>query len=71
MFPEFDQQHRFLDITEDDRKLLNSYQPLSVDEFDQRGQDFIDNIDRVIPQCKFCPVNSNYRQITAIRKNSS
>jgi len=71
LFPEFDQQHRFLDITEDDRKLLNSYQPLSVDEFDQRGQDFIDNIDRVIPQCKFCPVNSNYRQITAIRKNSS
>ena len=54
LFPEFDQQHHF-DITDEDRVLLNSYQALSVDEFDTRGQQFIDQIDEVIPQCKFCP----------------
>jgi hypothetical protein len=54
LFPEFDQQHA-LAISDEDRQLLNSYQPLSVDEFDQRGRDFWNNIDRVIPQCKFCP----------------
>jgi len=54
LFPEFDQQHHF-DITDEDRVLLNSYQALSIDEFDARGQQFIDQIDEVIPQCKFCP----------------
>jgi len=53
LFPEFDQQHHF-DINDEDRSLLNSYQPLTVDEFDTRGQQFIDDIDEVIPQCKFC-----------------
>jgi organic radical activating enzyme len=53
LFPEFDQQHHF-DISDEDRSLLNSYQPLTVDEFDNRGQQFIDDIDEVIPQCKFC-----------------
>jgi len=54
LFPEFDQQHHF-DITNEDRILLNSYQPLTVDKFDARGQQFIDDIDEIIPQCKFCP----------------
>jgi hypothetical protein len=54
LFPEFDQQHH-LNISDEDRELLNSYKPLTADEFDQRGQQFIDDIDDVIPQCKFCP----------------
>ena len=54
LFPEFDQQHHF-DISNKDRDLLNSYQPLTVDQFDACGQQFIDDIDEVIPQCKFCP----------------
>ena len=54
LFPEFDQQHH-LTISDEDRELLNSYRPLTIDEFDQHGQQFIDNIDDVIPQCKFCP----------------
>jgi len=54
LFPEFDQQHH-LNISAEDRELLNSYNPLTVDEFDNRGQQFIDDIDNVIPQCKFCP----------------
>jgi hypothetical protein len=54
LFPEFDQQHH-LAISDQDRELLNSYKPLGIDEFDQRGQQFIDDIDEVLPQCKFCP----------------
>ena len=54
LFPEFDQQHH-LTISDEDRELLNSYRPLTIDEFDQHGQQFIDDIDEVIPQCKFCP----------------
>jgi organic radical activating enzyme len=54
LFPEFDLQHH-LNISDEDRELLNSYRPLTIDEFDQRGQQFIDDIDDAIPQCKFCP----------------
>jgi organic radical activating enzyme len=68
LFPEFDQQHHF-DITDEDRILLNSYQPLTVDEFDTRGQQFVDNIDEVIPQCKFCPViKEENQEIQALNK---
>ena len=58
LFPEFDQQHHF-DISDQDRDLVNNYPALGVDEFDSRGQQFINDIDDVIPQCKFCPVSKN------------
>jgi|TARA_R110002060_G_scaffold76527_1_gene86980 organic radical activating enzyme len=54
IMPEFDDQQKF-DISDEDRKLLHSYEPLAVEEFAQRGKQFIDNIDEVIDQCKFCP----------------
>ncbi len=54
LFPEFDQQHQF-DISDEDRTLLNSYRPLRAHEFEARGQEFLSQIDNVIPQCKFCP----------------
>jgi len=63
LMPEFVSQHKF-DLSDEDQKLLNSYHPLSVDEFDFRGQDFFDNIDNVIPQCKFCPEHYDYKEIT-------
>jgi MoaA/NifB/PqqE/SkfB family radical SAM enzyme len=56
LFPEFDQQHT-LNISDQDRDLINSYLPLSVDQFEQRGQEFLDHIDDMIPQCKFCPTD--------------
>ena len=62
LFPEFDDQHKF-DISDEDRKILHSYEPLSVDQFAQRGQQFIDNIDNVIDQCKFCPSKRTENQI--------
>lgn len=69
LFPEFDQQQQ-LDITDDDRKLLNSYQALWPDQFDQHGQEFLDHIDEVIPQCKFCPTNLGHQKIHAVSKKT-
>ena len=66
LMPEFDDQYQF-DISAEDRELLRSYRGLGVDEFDTRGEEFLDNIDRVIPQCKFCPESYEYRPITFSR----
>lgn len=63
LMPEFDQQFTF-DISDEDRELLHSYRPLGVDEYDARGKEFLDNIDNVIPQCKFCPEKYEYKEIT-------
>lgn len=67
LFPEFDQQHVF-DISDQDRALLNSYEPLSVDQFDQMGIQFMQNIDQPIPQCKFCPEKFTMTQLHAVSK---
>lgn len=56
LFPEFHQQHNF-DLPEQDIDLLHSYVPLEVDQFPTLGKVFLDSIDDVLPQCKFCPVN--------------
>jgi hypothetical protein len=71
LFPEFDQQHN-LDISDEDRVLINSYQPLGIDEFETRGQQFLNTIDEPIPQCKFCFTTPDLKQeqIFAIRKGS-
>lgn len=63
LMPEFDEQFGF-DLSDDDRKLLNSYRPLTIDEFDDRANDFFNTIDNVIPQCKFCPETYEYTPIT-------
>lgn len=71
LFPEFDQQHR-LTMSESDRELMNSYLPLGADEFEQRGADFLNHIDDVIPQCKFCPTNEENanKKLFAVSKKS-
>lgn len=53
LMPEFDQQYN-LDISDDDRALLNSYRPLDPYEYTERGARFLAEIDSPIPQCKFC-----------------
>ena len=69
LLPEFDLQHK-IDMSDEDRILLNSYKPLAASEFSARGNEFLNNIDNPIPQCKFCPVEYNFKKITPIRKNS-
>jgi hypothetical protein len=71
LFPDFDQQHN-LDISDEDRVLINSYHPLSIDEFETRGRQFLNTIDEPIPQCKFCftTLDLKQEQIFASRKGS-
>lgn len=63
LMPEFDQQYTF-DISNEDRELLHSYQALSLDNYDSIGTEWLANVDRVIPQCKFCPEDYIYQPIT-------
>jgi len=69
LMPEFDQQHH-LDISDADRQLLNSYQALSPDNFDQYHKEFFDHIHKPIAQCKFCPSKSEFKMIAPIRKGT-
>lgn len=55
LFPEFDQQYH-LDISEQDQNLINSYRPLTVQDFQSRGTQCLTELDQVIPQCKFCSI---------------
>lgn len=56
LLPEFDQQFT-LDISDADRKLLNEYKPLTLENFAEYHKEFFANLDNPIPQCKFCPSN--------------
>jgi hypothetical protein len=67
LMPEFDKQNA-LDISDEDRVLLNSYRPLTIEEFDQNGVDFLSHIDDIIPQCKFCPTKFVNNKLFAVSK---
>lgn len=67
LWPEFDQQHRF-DITDEERIIMNSYQPLTVDNVESHGREFMSHIDDVIPQCRFCPVEFEQKILMAVSK---
>ncbi len=54
LMPEFDQQHN-LAISDQDRLLLNSYQPLTVNDWPGPAVDWLARLDDPIAQCKFCP----------------
>lgn len=62
LMPEFDQQFALV-LSDEDRVLLNSYQPLSPWDTEQTHNQFFAELDNPIPQCKFCPVNSQRRSI--------
>lgn len=67
LMPEFDQQ-KVLDISDEDRILLNSYKPLGVDNFAEYHKEFFANLDNAIPQCKFCPTQYKPKTIYPLRK---
>lgn len=67
LMPEFDQQMP-LDITEEDRQLLNSYRSLGIDNYAEFNEEFFANIDKPIAQCKFCPTEYNQEIIYPLRK---
>lgn len=70
LFPEFDQQHN-LDITDEDRVLINSYQPLAADEYETRGAEFLARLDQALDQCKFCPTSLEMKRIAAVSKKEA
>jgi organic radical activating enzyme len=55
LLPEFIEQFR-VDISPEHTEIINSYKPLTVNNTEQEISTFINNIKKVIPQCKFCPV---------------
>jgi organic radical activating enzyme len=63
LMPEFDQQFG-LDLTNEERSVMHAYQGLAVEEWQQRGKDFLDHIDDPIEQCRFCPEVTDYAPIT-------
>lgn len=70
LFPEFDKQHS-LELSSEDRELMNSYRPLSVTDSRKTKANFINNLKNSIPQCKFCPEVYHGEQIFALEKKSS
>ena len=67
LFPEFDKQHS-LELSSEDRELMNSYRPLSVTDSEETKVNFINNLKNSIPQCKFCPEEYHGDQIFALEK---
>jgi hypothetical protein len=67
LLPELDQQLD-LAINDDDRRLLNSYQPLTLENFDSYHEEFFKKLDDPIPQCKFCPDYKGGGKIWPVRK---
>lgn len=69
LLPEFDEQNH-LEISNEDRHLINSYRPLTMDNFDEYHEEFFAKLDQPIPQCKFCPDNPRSSLIYPVRKGS-
>lgn len=70
LLPEFDQQHSLI-ISDQDRDLMNSYKPLSPDNFAEYHTEFFENLDNPIPQCKFCPELYTFNTIFPVRKGKN
>lgn len=67
LFPEFDEQNH-LDISSSDREIINSYRPLSMDNFENYHREFFAQLDNPIPQCKFCAMRPENHLIAPVRK---
>jgi hypothetical protein len=71
LFPEFDQQHN-LDISDADRQLLSSYQPLTVEGCAEHGPAYFDQLNLPLAQCKFCPESVQFKhRLFAVTKNKA
>jgi hypothetical protein len=69
LLPEFDIQHNF-DISDSDRKILHSYKPLTVENFSEYKNEFLESLNNPIDQCKFCPQHKTHTIISPVRKGS-
>jgi organic radical activating enzyme len=69
LLPEFDAQHIF-DISDSDREILHSYKPLTVDNFVEYKDEFLETLTNPVAQCKFCPTLKTSIVISPVRKGS-
>jgi organic radical activating enzyme len=70
LFPEFDQQFT-LNLSDHDRELINSYRPLTVENFDAYHEEFIAQLDNPLDQCKFCATNTELKEIYPLLKKQT
>ena len=54
VLPDFDEQHN-LSLSNEDKNLLHGYKPLNIHDDHATKKQFIESLNQVIPQCKFCP----------------
>ena len=69
LMPEFDEQFN-LDISDQDRKLLHAYKPLTPESWSEKSLRWLEHIDDPIAQCKFCPQTFTSKIIYPVVKNS-
>lgn len=70
LFRQFDQQFN-LELTDQDRLLINNYRALSIDDDNSTKKEFLDNLENPIDMCKFCPQEYHGQQIFAIDKKDA
>jgi hypothetical protein len=70
LLPEFDSQHP-LPLSPSERTVLDSYRPLTVENYNEYANQFWETIDNPIPQCQFCPVNGTMQKIFPVRKGAT
>ena len=69
LLPEFIEQNNVY-LTPEQKNLIHSYKPLTVDNYDEYAEEFWRELDNYIPQCAMCPVEYDAEKIFPIRKGS-
>jgi len=69
LFDEFDKQFN-LDLSEEDRNLIQNVPVGTVDMSGEELSIFIENLKNPIPQCKFCPQNYEFSELFSSSKKS-
>lgn len=67
LLPEFDKQHP-LSLSAEDRDLMESYRPLTLDDSYDKKSQFIRDLPNQIDQCRFCPEEYYGDMIYAAKK---
>jgi organic radical activating enzyme len=67
LFTQFDKQFN-LELTDEDRTMIESYQPLRITDSIESKKLFLENIANPIDLCKFCPEEYHGKQIFALDK---
>jgi len=70
LLKDIDEQFKLL-LSPDDRKLLYSYVPASIDMTDGELKTFLTNLDNNLDQCKFCPENLVSKKISPALRNKT